>query len=242
MVASVGPSYNVLSLFQKQDGAAAADTTAVDAIIDQIQQMKTDASAARLQGASAATQAWIESSDAASSVATAEAQPDVTPVAASTVAGGRQLAVSPGPDGIFNGVTAYNAALKSLWVNDRYLTTVKEQVATESDASKTEYLNNVISLVEKTIARNNYFLSNFSADMAAAIKSTEDGYKISGSIFETNEDGTLRFGVFSITAKGSGMTYWQHDGSGTAIRSNNVGEAAYAFDLTTWHETPLKPE
>eukprot|EP01034_Spumella_vulgaris_P009488 gene9488-12040_t len=65
MVASVGPSYNVLSLFQKPGGsAAAADTTAVDAIIDKIQQMKTDASAARLQGASAATQAWIDSSEA----------------------------------------------------------------------------------------------------------------------------------------------------------------------------------
>lgn len=64
MVARVEPSYNVVSLFTALKGEPSASTEAVDAIIEQVRKINAAASNARLQGASAATEAWFSQADA----------------------------------------------------------------------------------------------------------------------------------------------------------------------------------
>ncbi|WP_341990652.1 hypothetical protein [Azorhizobium sp. AG788] len=63
MVARVEASYNVLALFKALKGDSSASTAAADAIIEQVRKINAAASAARLQGASAATEAWFAQAD-----------------------------------------------------------------------------------------------------------------------------------------------------------------------------------
>lgn len=63
MVARVEPSYNVVSLFKTLKGEPSASTAAVDAIIEQVRKINAAASNARLQGVSAATEAWFSQAD-----------------------------------------------------------------------------------------------------------------------------------------------------------------------------------
>lgn len=63
MVARVEPSYNVLALFKTLKGDSSASTEAADAIIEQVRKINAAASAARLQGVSAATEAWFAQAD-----------------------------------------------------------------------------------------------------------------------------------------------------------------------------------
>ncbi len=240
MVASVGPSYNVLSLFQKPSGsAAAADTAAVDAIIDQIQQMKTDASAARLQGASAATQAWIDSSEAGTGEAEGGASGSQSGVAVGAATSGgtpRASVVQSGPDGVIRAVREFNSRTKSLDASLSYIEKLKSDISSESDPDKLTKMNSEIRTLEKWAYIDGYFLENFDNDFQAELNNVSENYSLSGSIAEKNDDGTLSYGAFEISTKADGLVYWKHDGSGTAVRFNNDGSSAYAYDLNTWHE------
>lgn len=241
MVANVGPSYNVLSLFQKPSGSAAtADTTAVNAIIDKIQQMKADASPARLQGASAATQAWIESSEVGTDEAegrAAGAQSGAAVGAATSSGTARASVVQSGPDGVIRAVHEFNSRTKSLNGSLRYIEKLKSDISSETAPDKLTRLNSEIKTLEKWASIDGSFLEYFDTDFQTELNNVSENYSLSGSIAQKNNDGTLSYGAFEVSTKADGLVYWKHDGSGTAIRFNNDGASAYAYDLETWHET-----
>ncbi len=225
MVASVGPSYNVLSLFQKQDGAAAADTTAVDAIIDQIQQMKTDASAARLQGASAATQAWIESSEAGTASATATADP--ASASAETTASGRQFQYVWGIDTLMGSVETYNNALKSAPASQEKIKEITEELKNTTDLDRIKSLETRLNIYNVALNRASEILSVYPAQMESTLAKINVGYDVSGQIYKKNEDGSYSYGVFQVKTKDGGLLYWQRDESGEAFRVTFDGTKDY---------------
>ncbi|WP_341991436.1 hypothetical protein [Azorhizobium sp. AG788] len=232
MVASVGPSYTVLSLFQKPSGSAAtADTTAVDAIIDQIHQMKADASSARLQGASAATQAWIESSEA-SEVDVAESSKTSGDIA--KVAEG--ASASSGASGSIMTVSSIAGMPLSLSVYNHFITTkdgVVEQmnerralIETTKDPVEKARLSKIVKQTQDYLDRQGAYQAMVGRDLGTLqSRMEEDGFNISGNILSKQNDGTYQLGQFTISNK-EGKVYWDHDGSGIAKVYNNAGQLA----------------
>ncbi|WP_341990089.1 hypothetical protein [Azorhizobium sp. AG788] len=235
MVASVGSSYNVLTLFQTGTGSpSTAKPEAVDAIIEKVRQLKAASSPAYLQASSFATDAWIGSSteEASSSAPKATAADSAATATKGTASGTKEIMISA-VDDIFSSVAIYNHWLTNQAGVQKSLASYKAQLEVATDSTQQERLTQIVGEIQEIIPRDAEKYQELGRQIAAF--QTTSGMPIAGTLVEAQDDGTFKVGAFSVAY--DGKTYMEHDGSGTARKYNDAGALKTTYDVVTGYAT-----
>lgn len=230
MVASVGSSYNVLTLFQTGTGSpSTAKPEAVDAIIEKVRQLKADASPAYVQASSFATDAWISGSEEADSATAAAAT--VTRADSAKATGDSDVVMSEVGTMFhaFVEVENYNSYLSRKSASEAGFAALQEEISSASDPSQLQKLNRQMEFYKQIQENDNKKYPSIEKQLLNFNSYVASGYDVSGSIVEKQADGSFKFGVFNVS--NNGQTYFEHDGSGIVRGYNNSGQLAETFDL-----------
>ncbi len=231
MVASVGSSYNVLTLFQTgTDSPSAPKQEAVDAIIEKVRQLKAESSPAYVQATSFATDAWISGSEeeASSSVAEVTATDTTATVTQGATAEPKTIMIST-VGMLISAVANYNDWLTSQDGVQASLDSYKSQLASATDAKSQERLTKIVNTIQSSIPKDAEHYQELGRQISEF--QSKNGYDVAGTLAEQQDDGTFKIGVFVVSTEGK--TYYEHDGSGTAREYNNAGVLRANYDLTT---------
>lgn len=235
MVASVGSSYNVLTLFQAgTDSPSAPKQEAVDAIIDKVRRLKADASPAYVQATSFATDAWISSAteEASSSAPKATAADSAATATQGTGSAPKEIMIST-MFGFLSAVPSYNHWFSSQEGVQASLESYKAQLAEATDEKSQKRLTLIVKSIESRIPEDAAHYQELGRQIAAF--QSNIGYDVAGTLVEKQDDGTFKFGAFVVSTEGK--TYFEHDGSGTAKEYNNGGRLRTTYDLAAGTNT-----
>ncbi len=234
MVASVGSSYNVLTLFQAgTDSPSAPKQEAVDAIIEKVRQLKAESSPAYVQATSFATDAWISGSEEGEAVTEAETSQTASDATATNSGSGSSITMIGSFDSLFRAVARYNDWLTSQDGVQASLDSYKAQLSSATDSGQQEKLTGIVKTIEALIPRNAEKYQELGRQISAY--QSQNGYSIAGNLVEMQDDGTFKIGVFSVSS--DGKKYYEHDGSGTAVQYNNSGVVRTTYELAAGTNT-----
>ncbi|WP_234051143.1 MULTISPECIES: hypothetical protein [unclassified Xanthobacter] len=204
-------SANILTLFQtgKEAGTANNEETLakIQELAKEAEQMKAGTSPAQTQGASVATNAWIDATE------TAQQPTSTTTETPSSTEGSKpKVYAIQDPRELAEAIKQYNGALLGIDAARAKLEENKALLAAATDGHDIDRLTSVVELNLYIVSRAENLLTDSPTRIERAADEMYEKWNVGGSILTKNDDGTYGMGQFDINLKDNGIrTYYSDD-------------------------------
>lgn len=210
MVTSVGnSSTSILTLFRTgADGATDANSETlakIQQLAKEAEQLKAGASAAQVQGASVATNAWIGASEAAQQAPA----PPAAQTAATDAHSKRERYGYRDPIQLANGIQKYNNAIIARVELKSELVETQARLEAATNPDETARLTRRTEFLEIFSAYYEQIYTDYPSEIEESARWMNSAWNIGGTLLIKNDNGTYGLGIFFVRLKDNdGMTYY----------------------------------
>ena len=180
----------------------------------------------------------VDSAADSAEAAPAESEPPKVPIRAAEgtahVSAGTQPNL-PRARTIFDIITvkaAYDRAPQDILIGKTLLATAQSQLAEAPEGTSTKEIEERITSLTSYVQEKEALSSNIDLLVQRFDDRARSVYSVSGSILAKNAEGQYAWGVFTVSNRVTGETFYSHDGSGKVVQIDGTDRPFVTYDLT----------